>query len=265
MDEAKVFDAEEEGVITLGDQQPATEEAYSSVVYKVEGEEKEDDSDSAIRPLLGYKHQDSSDRNRKASAQTVTDGNDRKASVPRELELAGGDQPGCSGSVRSSCSDSSQRECPICSELFDSHGDRRVTLLNCNHKMCHRCTAAIMSRAKDTSRIQCPFCRQSTPFPEWEIWRLQEESYSSYELGPSLSIGPGPELQAVPASPLCCFTLERHTCRSICACCIYPSCLVGVIRARYFVCFVLVLLLMLGCFLYLVGLLKMLFIHFSDG
>lgn len=265
MAEAKVFDTEEEGVITLEeDQQSSTEEAYFREVYKSNGEKTEDVSDSVIKPLLGYKHQDSSDKNHKAGAQTATDGTDQKTSVPQELELAGRDQPGCSESVRSLCSDSSRHECPICSELFDSRGDHSVTLLNCNHKICHRCTDAIMSRAKDTSRLQCPFCRQTTPFPEWDIWRLQEESYShgTYEPGPALSISSGPELQPAPAPLLCCFTLERQleadTCRNICGYCCNPSCLVEVLRARYFLCFLLLLLVMLGCFLYMVLPLKML-------
>ncbi|KAG7240810.1 hypothetical protein INR49_023384 [Caranx melampygus] len=130
--------------------------------------------------------------------------------------------PGCSGSVRSVCSDGSSRhECPICSEPLDSHKDGCITLLHCNHTLCHRCTAGIMRQAKDPGRLRCPLCRQTTPFPQWEIRRLQEESYftSVYQPAQALVISPGPELQAVPSSPWCCPALERqleaHTHRNI--------------------------------------------------
>ncbi|XP_044030140.1 E3 ubiquitin-protein ligase RNF186-like [Siniperca chuatsi] len=275
MAEAEVFETEEEGVVTLAEKHlPATEETYVRVLYTTKGAEKHDDvSDSVIQPLLHRKRQGSRDEN----TQTATDGADRKTSVPQQLELAGRDQPGCSGSVRSLCSDSSQHECPICSELFNSHGDHRITLLNCNHTLCHHCTAGIMRQAKDPSRLQCPFCRQTTPFPQWEIRRLQEESYSNsvYEPGPALVISPGPELQ-VPASPLCCFALlrqlEAHRHRNICGCCIHPSCLVRGLRLMrlHSLCFsitalLLLVLALLGCFLYIVVPVIMLSILFSTG
>lgn len=234
MAEANVFETEEKGVTVLGENHlQAPEEAYLSAVYKTKGAENpEEESYSVVQSLIQHKHQDSSDESHKAGRQTATDGADQKTSVSQELELAGRDQPGCSGSVRSLCSDSSRHECPICSEPFQSQGDHRITLLNCNHALCHRCTAGIMSRAKNTSRLECPLCRQTTPFPQWEICRLQGESYSDslYEPRPALVISPGPEVQT---PPLCCFTLERQleapTHGSIHGC-LYPSCLVGGLR-----------------------------------
>lgn len=276
MAEAEVLESEEEGIVTLEEKHlPATEKTYLRVLYTRGVEKRKDESESVIQPLLQLKHQDSSDENHKADTQTATDGADRKTSVPQELESAGRDQPGCSGSVRSLCSDSSRHECPICSELFDSHG---VTLLNCNHILCHNCIAGILRRAKDPGRLQCPFCRQTTPFPQWEIRRLQEESYSSsvYEPRPALVISPpGLELQAVPASPLCCFSLERqleaHTHTNICGCCINPSCLLGLRLMRlHSLCLsitasLLLFMVLLGCILYMVIPAIMLSILFSSG
>lgn len=264
MAEVNDCEAEEEGAVTLEEsRRPAAEEAFLTAACKMKGaESRGDESDSVIQPLLQHKHQHSRDQGHKADTQTATDGADRKTSVPQELELAGRDQPGCSGSVRSLCSDSSRHECPICSELFDSHGDHRITLLNCNHALCQNCTTGIMSRAKDTSRLQCPFCRQTTPFPQWEIRRLQEESYSDgfYRPSPTPVISPGLELVAAPGS--CCLSLARqletHAHRNICGCCIYPSCLVRGLRIMqlHSLCFsvsvlLLFLLVLLGCLLYI--------------
>ncbi|KAK2818908.1 hypothetical protein Q5P01_024469 [Channa striata] len=223
MAEEEVLDTEEKGIVTLEEKHlPTTGETY--VLYITGAEQREDESDSVIQPLLQHKHQDSCDENHKADMQTATDGADQETSVPQELELALRKQPGCSGSVRSLCSDSSRRECPICSEPYDLQRNHSLTLLNCNHALCHHCVAGIMKRAKEPGRLQCPFCRQTTPFPQWEIRRLQEESYSNsvYDPGPALIIRPGPELQAVPASRFCCFTVERHlethAHRNMCGC-----------------------------------------------
>ncbi|KAE8284850.1 hypothetical protein D5F01_LYC16293 [Larimichthys crocea] len=280
MAEAEILETEEEDIVRLEEKHlPATEETSARVLHTQREEEKhEDESDSAIQPLLQHKHQDSHDENDKADTQTLTDGADRKTSVPRELELAGGDQPGCSGSVRSLCSNNSRHECPICSELLDSHGDHRITLLNCNHTLCHNCTAGIMKRAKDPGRLQCPFCRQTTPFLQWEIRRMQEESYSNafYEPAPAFIISPGPELQAVPAPSFCCFALQRqleaHTYTNVFGCCVCPSCLVrGLSLMRlHSLCLsitvlLLLLLVLLGCFLYMVVPLIMLSILYRDG
>lgn len=266
MAEAEVHETEEEGIVTLVVKRlPATEETRVRVSYTTRGAAKqEDESNSVIQPLLQHKHQDSRHENHEADMQTATDGADRKTSVPQELELAGRDQPGRSASVRSLCSDSSRHECPICRELFDSHGDHRITVLNCNHTLCHHCVAGILRRAKDPSRLQCPLCRQTTPFPQWEIRRLQEESYSNcvYEPTPALIISPGPEPQVTPAPPLCCFALERQleerTHRNICGCYVFSSCLVRglrLVRLHSF-CFsiaalLLLFLVLLGYFLYI--------------
>ena len=141
MAEAEVLESEEEGAVTLEEKHlPATEKTCVRVSYAPSrgARKHEDEIASVTRPLLQHKHQGSRDENHKADTQTATAGADRETSVPQELELAGGDQAGCSGSVRSLCSNSSRRECPICSELFDSGGDHRVTLLNCDHKLCHQ-------------------------------------------------------------------------------------------------------------------------------
>ncbi|XP_054875457.1 uncharacterized protein LOC129350996 [Amphiprion ocellaris] len=269
MAEATLFEPEEEGAAAV--------EANLTAANKTKGaEQRGDDSDSVTQPLL--QHQDSRDEGRRADVQTATDGADRATSVPQELEVAGRDQAGCSGSVRSLCSDNSRHECPICSELFDSHGDHRLTLLNCDHALCHQCTTSIMSRAKDASRLRCPFCRQNTPFPQWEIRRLQEESYSDgvYQPAEDLVVGPGPELPAVPVSPLCCLTLERQleaqTDRNICGCCMYPSCLVRGLRVvrLHSLCFslsliLLLFLVLLSYFLYMIVPMIMLSIFFNKG
>ena len=171
------------------------------VFYTTRGKQG-DESDSVTQPLLQHKHQDSHDENHKADTHTATDGADPQTAVPQELELAGRDERGCSGSVRSLCSDSSrQHECPICSDPYDPLGDHRMALLNCNHMLCHRCLVCILGRAKDPTRVQCPFCRQNTPFPQWEIRRLQEESYN--HRGPAFRLVrlPGPDPQASDPPP----------------------------------------------------------------
>lgn len=268
MAEAEVFGTEEEFIDIL-------EEKHSvSISYTRGAEKPEDESYSFVRPLLQHNQQDSCDEKHKGDRQTVTDGADQMTSVPHDLRLADRDQPSCSGSVRSLCSDSRRRECPICSEPFDSHGEHRITLLNCNHTLCHHCIAGIMRRAKNQSRLQCPFCRQTTPFPQWEIRMLQEESYSSsiYEPRLALVISPGPELQASPASLLCCFTVETHTQRNICARCVDPSCLIRGLRLMrgHSLCFsitalLLVFLVLLGCFLYMVVPVTVVSVLLSNG
>lgn len=268
MSESEVFETEEEGVVTLREKHlSATEETY--VLYTTGAAKREDERDSVIQPLLQHKHQDSCDKNHIADTQTATDGPDQKTSVPQELELAFRDQPSCSGSDRSLCSDSSRHECPICSELFDSHGGYCNTLLNCNHTLCHQCIVGIMRRAKDPSRLQCPFCRQTTPFPQWEIRRFQEELYSNsiYEPGLALVISPGPELQVVPETPLCCCALEgqleAHTHRNTDRWCICTSCLVRGLRLMrlHSLCFSISALLLL----FLVVSIMLLSIFYNNG
>ncbi|KAK5851739.1 hypothetical protein PBY51_023267 [Eleginops maclovinus] len=235
MAEAVVLETQEEGVVTLKAKHlGATEETYLGVFYTTRNRQ-EDESESVVQPLLQHKQQ-----NHKTDTQRAPDGADPKTSVPEELDLAVRREPSCSGSVRSLCSDSSGHECPICNELFDSHC---VTFLNCNHALCHQCTTGIMIRAKDQSRLQCPFCRQTTPFPQWEIRRLQEESYSSsaYEPEPALVGIPEAELQAV-------FAADTH--RNTRGCCgrglMRLNCCCSSITTL-----LLVFLLMLGCFLFI--------------
>ncbi|XP_078018143.1 uncharacterized protein LOC144458741 [Epinephelus lanceolatus] len=273
MAEVEDLQTEEEGVALEVEHVSSTEEAYVRVFYTTRGKQ-EDESLSVTQPLLQHKHQDSRDENHKADTQTATDGTDRKTSVPQELELAGRDEPGCSGSVRSLCSDSSRHECPICSERFTSQGDHRVTLLNCNHELCHHCVAGIMKRAKDQGRLRCPFCRQTTPLAQWEIRRLQEELYSNsfYEPGPPLILNPVPELQSVPVSQFCCFAvegqLETHT--HICGCC--PSCTVRGLRLMrpHSLCLsmsalLLLFMMLLGYLLYMLVPVIIMNVLFSDG
>lgn len=273
MDEGEALGTGEEGVVTLEEKHLLAAEGTCVRVFYTTRGKRGDESDSVAQPLLRHKHQDSRDENHKADTQTATDGADPKTSVPHQLDLAGRREAGCGGSVRSLCSDSSRHECPICSELLHSH---HVTLLNCNHALCNSCIAGIMRRAKDQSRLQCPFCRQTTPFPQWEIRRLQEELYSDrvYEPGPALAVSPGPELQGVPASLLCCFAGEEQpeADTHICGCSIYPSRLVRGFRLvrPYFTCFcvtalLLLFLVLLGYFLYMVLPVLILAILFSGG
>ncbi|XP_035040895.1 uncharacterized protein LOC118125922 [Hippoglossus stenolepis] len=264
MAEAGDLESEKEAVVTLEEKQLP---GAVRVLYTARGaERREDESEEVIQPLLQHKHQDSRDENHRADTQTATDVADPETSVPHELELAGGDQRGCSGSVRSLCSDSGRRECHICSEQFDSH-----TLLECNHTLCQHCVDGIMRRAKDPGRLQCPFCRQTTPFPQWEIRRLQEEFYSNcvYEATPALVIRPGPEPQAVSASPLSCFA---NTLRDICEGCSCtshpvrgPRRMGPTSRCLFIIVSVLLLLGLLGFSLYLALTYMMITIFFSHG
>ncbi|KAF0031176.1 hypothetical protein F2P81_015731 [Scophthalmus maximus] len=187
-------------------QRAAAEETYVRVSYTASGAERpEDKGDSAARPLLQHKRRDGRDEDHGADRRTATDAADRTASAPpREAEVARG-RSGSGGSSRSASGRGN--ECPVCSERFDSRGDRRVALLHCDHTLCHHCVAGIMGRARDPGRLQCPLCRQTTPLPQWEIRRLQEESYSNgvQEAAPaSVAVSPGPEARAADASPLCC-------------------------------------------------------------
>nr|XP_019959779.1 PREDICTED: glutamate receptor ionotropic, NMDA 1-like [Paralichthys olivaceus] len=241
MAEGEDFESSKEAIVTQEEKQLPGD--FRALDTARGAERREDESDAVTQPLLQHEHQDSRDENLTADTQTATDVADPQTSVPHELQLAGGDQSGCSGSVRSLCSDSSRHECHICSEQFDSH-----TLLRCNHTLCHQCVAGIMKRAKDPGRLQCPFCRQTTPFPQWEIRRLQEEFYSNcvYEDTPALVISPGPEPRVANASPLCCFA---HT--DACGGCVCASRLVGRLPSHCFsvTALLLLFLVLLGYFL----------------
>lgn len=216
------------------DKRLPTEETCTGVSYTPRGADKHEDvSEAVTQSMLVRKHPDGRDEGREADTQTATAGADRKTSVPRELELAvRDDSDDCSGSVGSLRSDRSRRECPICSELFDS--DQGVTSLSCNHTLCHHCVAGIMRQAKDPCRLQCPFCRQTTPFTQLEIKRLQEE-WCSGGWNSAIIIGPDPDHQVVPRSLL----------HRLFKCCIYPPYLMKGLR-------VFLLLVLLGCLLYMV-------------
>lgn len=83
-----------------------TEQTHIRVSCRLRGAEKhEDESDKSTNIRMGHE----------ADTQTATAGADQKTSVPQELDLAVRDQPDCSGSVRSLCSDRNGHECPICS------------------------------------------------------------------------------------------------------------------------------------------------------
>ncbi|XP_077944361.1 uncharacterized protein LOC144388236 [Gasterosteus aculeatus] len=261
-----VISGEQEALVSL-EEKPleAPEEPGVRALCTARGEHG-DESDAPTKPLLRHQHQDAvCDESDRSGLETSTDGHGRRTSVPPELQLAARDEPGRGGSVGSLSSDSCGNECPICSELFDSHGDRRVTLLHCNHVLCHHCAAGIMRRAKDPSRLQCPFCRQTTPFPQWEIRRLQEESYGGgfYDPGPPSVVSSGPEFPAVPEPSWCCVAVLTH--RD--ARCEYPSCLVGGSRSLCFTIAALLLLflLLLGVFLYMVVPLILLSVLFTSS
>lgn len=208
------------------------EETCTGVSYAPRGADKHV-SETVTQSMLVDKHPDSLDEEHQADTQTATAGADRKTSVPRELELAArDDSDDCSGSVGSLCSDRSQHECPICSELFDA--DRGVTSLSCNHTLCHHCLAGIMRQAKDPCRLQCPFCRQITPFTEWDIKRLQEE-WCSRGWNSVVIIGLDPNYEVVPRSLL----------HRLFECCFHPPYLMKGLR-------VILLLVLLSCLLYMV-------------
>lgn len=216
------------------DKQQPTEETCTGVSYAPRGADKHEDvSETVTQSVLVHKRPDGLDEEHEADTQTATAGAERKTSVPRELELAvRDDSDDCGGSVGSLCSGRSRRECPICSEPFDT--DRGVTSLSCNHTLCHHCVAGITRQAKDPCRLQCPFCRQNTPFTEWEIKRLQQE-WCSRGWNSAVIIGPDPDHQLVPRSLL----------HRLFKCCVHPPHLMKGLR-------VFLLLVLLGCLLYMV-------------
>lgn len=216
------------------DKQLPTEETCTGVSCTPRGADKHEDvSETVTQSMLLHKHPDGRDEGHEADTQRATAGADRKASVPREVELAvRDDSDDCSGSVGSLRSDRSRRECPICNEPFDS--DRGVTSLSCNHTLCHHCVAGIMRQAKDPCHLQCPYCRQTTPFTQLEIKRLQEE-LCSRGWNSAIIIGLDPDHQVVPRSLL----------HRLLKCCIHPPYIMRGLR-------VFLLLVLLGCLLYMV-------------
>lgn len=133
---------------------------------------------SIILPLL-QNRPDGADE----PSQSSTDGTNK--SVPQEQ--------GCCAA----------EECPVCSEPFESQGERSPALLHCNHTVCQRCVWGVQCRAPDPSRLRCPLCRQTTPLPQWDIFSRQEEMYSSsVHIYEAELAGYGTDLR--PSSRLCC-------------------------------------------------------------
>lgn len=91
-----------------------------------------------------------------------------------------------------------------------------------------------MRQAKDPWSLQCPFCRQTTPFTQLEIKRLQEE-WCSRGGNNAIIIGPDPDRQIAP----------RPLLHRLFKCCIHPPYLMKGLR-------VILLLVLLGCLLYMV-------------
>ncbi|XP_075042197.1 ring finger protein-like [Mixophyes fleayi] len=73
-----------------------------------------------------------------------------------------------------------ERECPICTELYDASLHKQ-SFLNCNHVFCDNCIKTILSKANQANlgRLACPICRQTTPMPDWEIRKMQERMMDS--------------------------------------------------------------------------------------
>ncbi|XP_063791603.1 ring finger protein-like [Pseudophryne corroboree] len=71
-------------------------------------------------------------------------------------------------------------ECPICTEFYDSSVHKQ-SLLNCNHIFCDTCIKTILDKANKANlgRVACPICRQTTPMPDWEIRKMQEQMMDS--------------------------------------------------------------------------------------
>lgn len=69
-------------------------------------------------------------------------------------------------------------ECPVCTEPFQTQGDRVAAVLHCNHPVCQRCLESVQRASRDPSRLRCPLCRQTTPLPQWDMLILQEGMYS---------------------------------------------------------------------------------------
>lgn len=72
--------------------------------------------------------------------------------------------------------DNFERECPICTELYDASSHKQ-SLLNCKHVFCDNCIKTMVSKANEPSlgRVSCPLCRQTSPMMEWEIRKMQEQ------------------------------------------------------------------------------------------
>ncbi|XP_049322321.1 E3 ubiquitin-protein ligase RNF186-like [Astyanax mexicanus] len=168
------------------------------------------------------------------SRTEVTDGGTSRTLGPACREYVSGSGPVQDGS--SSVVD----ECPICTESYQSRGDRSMALLNCDHSLCQRCLAAMLRRAADCSRVQCPLCRQKTPLLQWEICRLQEDStFCMVPPNPSSAMlaqaEAEPEPEPVPPDRGLCSALEhrlllRAETARVCGCFEHPRWLMQLVR-----------------------------------
>ncbi|KAM4697182.1 ring finger protein-like, partial [Rhinophrynus dorsalis] len=76
--------------------------------------------------------------------------------------------------------DNLEKECPICTELYDSYNHKQ-SFLNCKHMLCRYCIKTIMDKSNQANmgRLTCPICRQKTPMLQWEICKLQDQLMDS--------------------------------------------------------------------------------------
>lgn len=233
---------------------------------EVETERDQGEDGSVKKPLLLQQHVlgEVKQIHRPVTQTGPADGADQNTSVQQELHSDNTEQPQSKGTSVGSQRNSDNlgdNECPICSELYDSQGDHRMALLNCDHTLCHCCLATILKRAADPSRVQCPLCRQKTPLLHWEIQRMQEDmmyhQVSSSEHGLIIT-DTLPE--TIPA-PRLCFAMEqrlqtRMESILLCGCCLYPPRLIQMMRQMqqhcrccYLIFLVLLFLMELSCLL----------------
>lgn len=129
---------------------------------KVEGEREQGKEGSVNKkPLLPQQHvlKEVRQIHRPVTQTGPADGADQNTSVQQELHSDNTEQPQSKGiSVRSQSNSNNlgDKEYSICSELYDSQGDHRMALLNCDHTLCHCCLASILKHAADPSRVQRP-------------------------------------------------------------------------------------------------------------
>ncbi|KAM5146906.1 ring finger protein-like [Mantella aurantiaca] len=73
-----------------------------------------------------------------------------------------------------------EKECPICTELYDANNHKQ-SLLNCNHVFCDNCIKTMVIKANEVNlgKVTCPLCRQTTPMMEWEIRKMQDQMLDS--------------------------------------------------------------------------------------
>lgn len=128
---------------------------------EVETERDQGEDGSVKKPLLLQQHVlgEVKQIHRPVTQTGPADGADQNTSVQQELHSDNTEQPQSKGiSVRSQSNSNNlgDKEYSICSELYDSQGDHRMALLNCDHTLCHCCLASILKHAADPSRVQRP-------------------------------------------------------------------------------------------------------------